>query len=335
MKIAPIFSEIKGQDEACRRLSGDLRSGQSDRSYLFHGSFGVDKIKIALALAKARYCSRGGCGKCDDCLRADGLIKQGLHPAISLIVPQGAQTKIDQVRKMLVSARMKAESGAARTFVIGDAESMNEQAANTLLKIIEEPPPHSAFILVTVNNEGILPTLVSRCREIKFRRPSLDELQELLCEQHGLEPAAARLEGALLGGGFALGGEKTELLSLRDEALAALRQADTGVSGQVQSAAGLAAGDRRASQQRVQMLYLWFRDVLLFKQLKEEDLFNIDKQRELAADAERWGEEYCLQAMEALEGARLDLAANANRKLLFEVALCRIFSGEAEVTANG
>ncbi len=328
VKIAPIFSEIKGQDKVCRGLSADLSAGQTDRSYLFCGPRGVGKTMVAMALAKARYCERGGCGKCDDCVKVEGLVKQGLHPTITLVAPAKVQTTVDQVREMMKKARLRAEAGKGRTYIIDDAASLNAEAANTLLKLIEEPPPHSAFILVAANREGVLPTLRSRCREIRFQNLPLAEMQELLMKLSGLSDYEARLEGALVGGSFPAGKERVELVPLRDQALAAFQLAEgQGVRGQIQGAEDLAEGGRERARQRLHLLYLWFRDLLLLKYLSVDDVFNLDRREELARGAERWGEKECLRVMEVLEKAKPELEANANQKLVFEVALGRIFVG--------
>ncbi len=332
VKIAKVFEGIKGQERVCRNLTVDLRAGQSDRSYLFYGPRGVGKTMVAMALAKARACRRGGCGECEDCRRAEERARKGVHYGIFILSPKKVQTTVDQVREVLSRARFRAGEEGGRTYIVDNAESLNADAANILLKLVEEPPPRTAFVFVTANREGMLPTLRSRCREIGFQNLPPSVLQELLVKEGRLSPAEARLEGALLEGGFPAGAQRVELMPLREEVLAAMRLAARGgVKGLIQAAADMAEGGRESARQRLHLLYLWFRDLLVIKHLPDGEMFNVDRREELARETREFSEHECVRVLAVLEKSKTDLEANANQKLVFEVMLGKIAKQGEEV----
>lgn len=143
---------------------------------LFAGPSGVGKKQTAMSLAQALLCERSsaGCGFCGSCLR----VEQGHHEGLRLIEPDGTQIKIDQARELIEFLQLQRIS-RSRVVIIDQAHLMNLQAANSLLKVFEEPPPGTFIFLIAPSPSSVLPTLRSRSRTVLFRPLSEVELRQI------------------------------------------------------------------------------------------------------------------------------------------------------------
>lgn len=195
-KTLPAFRGIIGQARAIARLDRAVRAGQVAHAYIFEGPAGVGKFTAAKALAKALQCESYGCGSCASCVRID----HGTHPDVFEIAPQGVTLGIDQIREATHKTLLKAVEGAYKVFIVDEADAMTAQAANALLRTLEEPPPGVVFILVTANVHGMLPTILSRCRQIGFGAIPSEDIAGLLRERFGFDADEARLATRVSGG---------------------------------------------------------------------------------------------------------------------------------------
>ena len=162
-----MFSDVIGHKEAIERLKNALRSGRIANSYIFSGPENIGKEFVAVNFAKALNCissSEDSCDKCISCRKID----DGNHPDIVVIRPQGARLKIDQVRSLQRQGAYKPIEGKRKVYIITEAEKMTAEAANSLLKTLEEPPGNMVLILVTSAYDALLPTIRSRCQSLKF-----------------------------------------------------------------------------------------------------------------------------------------------------------------------
>lgn len=153
-------------------------------AFLFRGVQGVGKFHFARALAAQLLCETPGaeyaCGQCKEC----ALVKAGTHPDLLMITPEteGRHIKIDQVRQVNDFARKTAQQGGRRVVVMSPAEAMNINAANALLKSLEEPGSNTVFLLVSDRAGDMLPTIRSRCQLITFPAPSREIAAQWLSE---------------------------------------------------------------------------------------------------------------------------------------------------------
>ena len=170
-----MWSDIIGQELAKRLLQNDLASGRIANAYLLSGPEGAGKRRLALEFAKALNCAAEPagrpCGACAICSQ----IGRGVHPDVHLLVPGGAseQIKIDDIRQLLGRIFLKPFSVRMQVAILDGAERLTEEAANSLLKALEEPPGSTCFVLTSARPLHCLPTVVSRCRLIRCqaRRP--------------------------------------------------------------------------------------------------------------------------------------------------------------------
>ncbi len=214
------FDRIRGQQVAIDTLTRALTSGLLHHAYRFEGLDGVGKELAALALAQALLCgeSRLGCGACNTCRRVVEraetepvvplhpdvvLIARGLYPPETIGGKKEAQEiSVEQVRRVVLSRTAYApHEGRAQVFIVRDAEQLSISAANALLKTLEEPRPHTYFILLTSSPERLLDTIRSRSLPVRFA-PLPDDVIASILRAAGTD--AARIDAVVeMAGGSA------------------------------------------------------------------------------------------------------------------------------------
>src|SRR5687768_11675164 len=190
------FRDVFGHESAVRSLQKALASDQLPGTYLLTGPQGIGKTTLALAFAEAAACLApieepfDSCGECDSCRRA----RAGDHPEIALIPPVGDQTQIWQFWDrdgrppgiLQHSLHFAPVIGRRRVYIIERADTLNEAAANSLLKVLEEPPPYAVFVLLATHAGRLLPTVLSRSQLVRLLPASINELAHFLEEATGL-----------------------------------------------------------------------------------------------------------------------------------------------------
>jgi len=150
-----------------------ISTGKLAHAYLLVGS----SLEFALWITQCVYCKdQNACGQCANCRR----IKHGNHPDVHIIVPDGTKIKVDQIRELQREAALKAVEGQKQVFIIDNANKMNENAANALLKSLEEPLQDTLYLLVSETKNNILPTIISRVQTLKMKEENrlVDEAEK-------------------------------------------------------------------------------------------------------------------------------------------------------------
>jgi DNA polymerase-3 subunit delta' len=189
------FPHLKGQSFARRVLQSALDAGRTASSYLFMGPPGCGKKTAALDLAGALLAKDGV---------VDERIARNIHPDVRLHSPAGATFKVDQVRELLKDAALRPFEGSRRVCILDRAETLNDAAANALLKSIEEPGAGFTWILVTTQRARILPTIASRCQAVRFHALDDATLRGVLAKTLNVAEPQARDLAALSGGSVKL-----------------------------------------------------------------------------------------------------------------------------------
>jgi len=268
------FSSIIGHDRAVTILQRAIANGTLAHAYLFAGEPGIGKRMTALALAAALNCASsgpdGGCGSCPSCRR----IEAGSHPDVHLLVPDGNEIKIDQVRQAQADLSLKAFEGARKVMIVDDAADMNAAAANAFLKTLEEPPGDSLIILVTARPQGLLDTIRSRCQAIAFQPLSRRTLAAILRERRGLGEEDAWFIAALSRGsvGRALEMDADEEKRTRDELAAVTERLGTMRADEVQAMAEGIAKDREGFEQLIDRGIERLRDLIVLRETGNTEL---------------------------------------------------------------
>ena len=188
-----VFNELVGQDEVVAQLVAAAAAAANGggagmtHAWLFTGPPGSGRSNAARAFAAALQCPDQGCGHCETCHQALG----GTHPDVAVIVPEGLHLKIDEAREVIARSSRAPTRGRWQVTLIEDADRMEERTSNTLLKAVEEPPPHSVLLLCAPSAEDLLPTIRSRCRLVPLRTPPSDAVAGVLVDRDGVDPAMA------------------------------------------------------------------------------------------------------------------------------------------------
>jgi DNA polymerase III subunit delta' len=204
------FRDITGHRRLLDLLARSIRRGRLPPSLLFAGPAGGGKRATAVALAQALNCleprisapdSHDACGRCSACRR----IARGIHPDVLVLEPGDTGTiKVEQVRDVIDRAAFRPFEGMRRVVIIDEADALFPAAQNALLKILEEPPPSSMFVLVTARPDMLLPTVRSRCIRLWFPRhqgadvdaDARDVAERVLTHAAATTETAKRIEGA-------------------------------------------------------------------------------------------------------------------------------------------
>ena len=189
-----MFRDILDQDLAVNILRATVFSGRISHSYIFYGPEGTGKRTSAIAFAQTLNCTNqtisdkqhaisdlDACGECISCKK----IKEGIHPDVEYIVPEGRQVKINQIRELRRRVNFKPVEARVKVYIIDDAGQITREAANSLLKTLEEPPDQVVLILVTSNINQLLPTIRSRCQPVCFHILSRKTISNILQEKYG------------------------------------------------------------------------------------------------------------------------------------------------------
>jgi len=196
--VATCWEDIFGQIEAVSKLKRFISSGNLGHAYLFAGPQGVGKYTTAKVFASAVNCANGGCGKCLCCDK----IAREIHPDVFQVAPEGNFITIEQIREIKREANLKPFEANFKVYIIDEVEKMTMEAANALLKILEEPPSGVIFILITSNLEGVISTIVSRCYQVYFRPIATNLMVSEIMRRYETDENKAKLVAKISGGIF-------------------------------------------------------------------------------------------------------------------------------------
>jgi DNA polymerase-3 subunit delta' len=330
------FRDLIDQQHAASLLRGAIQSAHISHAYLFVGPNGVGRITAARAFAGALLCPEGGddsCGRCAACRKA----ADGAHPDLRIISPTGRTNTgaerrgvgIDQIRELKREASYPPYESRWHVFIVEDADAMRAEAANSLLKILEEPPPGIVIILIAESTAGILPTLVSRSQVVRFSFVPAPEIAQALTERYGIPAERARYLAALSGGrvgtALAAAGAGEEPFEHRTGVVEELDAVMSGDDAARLDVAEAVARRRDDIERWLDVALLWVRDVIVWQHAQDPALLvNLDGQAAIARWAARAGSERFRRSAEAIEEAKGHLRRNLNPRLVLEALFARM-----------
>lgn len=187
------WDELKQwQPLAAQTLVNSMVKNRVAHAYLFEGARGTGKKEMAVFLAQGLFCRKPvegiRCGECDQCQR----IANGNHPDVHLVEPDGLSIKKDQVKSLQEEFSKSGVESKRKAYIINFADKMTVQAANSLLKFLEEPHPSTTAILITEQMHQMLPTILSRCQHVAFQSLAPILFKEQLIKE-GVHPTMAAL----------------------------------------------------------------------------------------------------------------------------------------------
>ncbi|MFZ5517916.1 MAG: DNA polymerase III subunit delta' [Candidatus Zhuqueibacterota bacterium] len=297
------FENIIGQKRVIAILEKAIRSKRLPHALLFHGPEGVGKEAIALELAKALFCQQDVlyCDACRDCMR----VKQWSHPDLVILYPAPKQPTPDEVqtiRKSLIDnpyvrahlwanpsilidtirglkkmSAMTSYENKGRVVIVMDAHKMTTEAANSLLKILEEPPGNMTIILVSSQPNLLLPTIVSRCQKVRFDPIPCEDIEAALISRESIPAERAAIVARMSFGSYRrslelLDEDLNEKQELVVDVLRKLLVSDLEVVMTVEDL--VQKEDKKTIKELMGFMMIWFRDAMAFDVLTPEDHAN-------------------------------------------------------------
>ena len=256
------LTDFAGLDAKMEQLMRSAQAGRIVHALLFVGPGGTGKKSLAELMARTVLCAAhvpdrpcDACPACKKCLN-------GMHPDVHFVTPEKNTIKVDQIRDLTEKLALASYEGGKKIAVIEHAEAMNESAQNALLKTLENPTGDTLFFLLTDAPGALLPTVVSRCLQVRFRCLENDSCTQVL-EKRGIESGRAQLLSALSQGsvGRALEIDADEgYIELRGRVIDALEGLKKPVD--VLGAMARIGDDKGRERDVLEILELWARDLM-------------------------------------------------------------------------
>ncbi len=262
------FRDIIGNDGVKKILQRALKHKKLPNSLLFCGPEGIGKTEFALVVAKALNCLKKASDACEECSHCQAINNRNF-PDVMMLSPTKDVLKIEQMRFLKEMAHLKPMAGRKRVFIVKQAEKMNEEASNSLLKVLEEPPSFSQIILITPNPYRIIPTIKSRCQVFQFSPIPTEEIRNALMTK-GIKPEKARILAQFVDGNLtrALTLEWDEIQMQRKEAwqvfLALMRREKA--SPLLRQLSASRQSGKEELEKTLDILFSFCRDVILLKE---------------------------------------------------------------------
>lgn len=328
----PGFRDIIGHEEIIAHLKGAIRTERVSHAYILDGAPQAGKKMLAEAFALSLLCEQrdentgDACGQCPVCKKILGRN----HPDILYVQHEKPNTiSVGDVREQIGdTAAIRPYSSRYKIYIMDEAEKMNVQAQNALLKTLEEPPYYVVILLLTTNADSFLPTIRSRCVTLRLRTIREDKIIRFLTERYQVPPSEAEKYAA-----FAMGNAGRAVYLAESQEFHALCRILTGQmrrigetrDGDLASFVEELADYKDYTGDYLDLLLFWFRDAAVCKYAEESvRLLFAEEEKELYAQAKRLDDAGLSGIFASIEKARRRIAANVNRELTLELLLLDI-----------
>ncbi|MEK3874500.1 MULTISPECIES: DNA polymerase III subunit delta' [unclassified Paenibacillus] len=320
------FQDIIGQDTAKQLLQGGLRRNEISHAYIFSGPPGSGQMEMAMAFVQALFCTRGGDDACGECLECRKVL-HGNHPDLFTVKPDGATIKIDQIRDLQRIFSYRSESGNPKAYIIDEAEKMTVQAANSLLKFLEDPPSPAVAILLSDNGRALLPTIQSRAQWVPFLPLNPERMLQILADEG--YPATLARSAVHLAAGL---GPCRELIQqnwfaeIRNVVLQLGREiAGRGGSPLITVQQSLfKAGLSDHLDMLFSLFHLWFKDMIHALYHKHDQVVFIDELEFISRHASSRSPQQWIEAMALAAESKKKLRQHMNAQLCVEQFLIAV-----------
>ncbi len=273
------FSQIAGQEKIKKSLINSIINNQVSHCYIFEGPKGMGKYTLALVFAQALLCKNfdnNPCNKCSDCLK----VNSDNHPDLHVINSDETTIKREEIDELINSIYKKPYEADKKIYIIREAQEMTVQAANTLLKTLEEPPKDSVIILLTTNSNRLLTTILSRGQHIKLNNVSKETIISYLTDNYNLKEDVAELAAfyskGILNKAINIGLEKDNLLKFRVEVIKLFDKIINSDSEIIYELENYLDEQKDNIDLIIEIMMTWVRDCMFIKNNMEELVINKD-----------------------------------------------------------
>jgi DNA polymerase-3 subunit delta' len=323
------FADIYGHDKIKEHLQSAIKMGKVSHAYIINGGLGSGKKMIATILAKTLQCEQAGiepCNECHSCIQSDS----NNQPDIIWIRHEKAGSiGVDDIREQLVAdMHIKPYSSRYKIYIINEAEKLTVQAQNALLKTIEEPPVYGIIFFLTTNADIFLQTILSRCVRLDLKPVSDELVQKYLKENYQVTDYEAKFAVAFaqgkIGRAITIVNSK-DFTQLKEDVMRIIKYAKEMSTAEVVSEIKTIANYKPEIEDYLDLLAMWFRDVLVFKSTKDANplIFKEDLSL-IIAQAETCSYEGIENILNAIDTVRIRLKANVNFELVMELLIMTI-----------
>ncbi len=323
------FKDVVGHKDVINYIQNSVAEGHVSHAYIINGERGTGKKMLAKLFAMALLCESGEaepCNTCHSCIQAES----NNHPDIIWVNHEkptsiGVEDVRDQINN---TVDIKPYQGPYKVYIVSEADLMTVQAQNALLKTIEEPPQYVVIILLTENAEVLLPTITSRCIMLKLRNIKDTLIKKYLMENLEIPDYKAEVCAAFAQGNM---GKAIKLATsehfneLKDEVLQLMRHIHDMEISEIVAAVNRCSLYKFEISDYLDLIMVWYRDVLLYKATMEIDrIIFKDELEYMRKQARRSSYEGIELILESLDKAKARLKANVNFDLVMELLFLTI-----------
>lgn len=322
----PGFQDIIGHDQIKEHFQKAISENRVSHAYILTGESGMGRKSLANVFALTLLCEKGLAEPCMEC-HACKQVLSGNHPDLIYVTHEKpASIGVDDIRKQINdSIVIRPYSSHYKIYIVDEAEKMTGQAQNALLKTIEEPPSYGIIILLTTNEESFLPTILSRCIQLKLK-PLKDSVVKAYLEKSlGVSEARADVYAAFARGNL---GKAISLVTSEEfriiyqQILHLLRTIHNMDISQILDYIRKIKDENLNVYECLDFMQLWYRDVLLYKVTRDINLLIFkDEYRAINEHSETSTYNGLEKIMEAIDKAKVRLNANVNMELVMELML--------------
>lgn len=323
------FSGIIGHESIIGHMKKSIAADKVTHAYILHGEDKSGKMMLAEAFAAALQCDTEGPEPCLQCHSCKQAISRN-HPDIIYIQHNKPNTiSVEDIRQQLNNtAAVRPYAGKYKIYIVDEAEKMNVQAQNALLKTIEEPPEYAVILLLTTNAEAFLPTILSRCMMLRLQAVSDDKMISFLMKQYQIPDYQAEICAAFAQGNV---GKAIDLANskdfngLKDDMLETVKRVRDLEVYELAEAVKRISVFKLEINDYFDLMMIWYRDVLLFKATADVNrLIFKDEVYEIKSQASKSSYEGIELILDALQKAKARIRANVNFELVVELLLLTI-----------
>jgi len=321
------FYDVIGHDGIIKNLQNTIKHKNISHSYLFEGPKAIGKVKLANVFAKTLLCEEQGirpCNKCSSCLKFDS----GNHPDFHIEGPDGDYFKKGQIEEIQRTMRMLPYEGIRKVYILEDVDKMTEEAQNSFLKTLEEPPAYAIIIMSTINSYSLLPTIISRCQLLKFTPVVNHKIERILIDKYSKSEEDAKFITSFSGGiiGKAIELSQSEVFrKLREDTIDVIDKALNGDKFKIFSLNGFFEENKGEIEDILDIIQIWFRDILLMKESSNSRfLINKDKIEILNSQCNKLSKDKIHDIIEVVRRTKDNIASKVNYQLSIEVMLLKI-----------
>lgn len=325
------FSDIYGYETIKEHMQSAIRLGKVSHAYIINGELGAGKKMLAGIFAKTLQCENmqdtvNPCNKCHSCIQTDSNNQPDI---IWVRHEKPASIGVDDVRNQIISdMQIKPYSSRYKIYIIDEAEKLTVAAQNAMLKTIEEPPAYGIVIFLTTNADIFLQTILSRCVMLDLRPISNSLVEQYLKDHYDVSDYERRFATHFAQGKIGRAKtiiESTEFAHLKQEVMSVIRNAKDMTAGDIIAVVNEVKNYKLTIDDYLDLLAMWFRDVLLFKSTNDTNyLIFSDEISLIKTQAQTMSYEGIQDILNSIDKVKIRLKANVNFELCIELLIMAI-----------